>query len=76
MKDSNYGNDKLVRERTVPASTATGFYNNTPLAKSLTQATESKTGGQYTDEQVNNLAYLVDLQEKNPSQAAKDMKEM
>ena len=39
-----------------------------------------KSGGtqstQYSDEQVNNLAYLVELQEKNPSQAAKDMKEM
>lgn len=76
VKDSNYGNDKLVRERTVPASTATGFYNNTPLAKSLTQGTETPIGGQYTDEQVDNLAYLVDLQEKNPSEASKQMKEM
>lgn len=33
-------------------------------------------GSQYSDEQVNNLAYLVELQEKNPSEASKQMKEM
>jgi hypothetical protein len=31
---------------------------------------------QYTDQNINDLAYLVELQEKNPTQAAKDMKEL
>ena len=31
---------------------------------------------QYSDQQINELAYLTELQEKNPSQAAKDMKEL
>lgn len=35
VKDSNYANDKKVQERTVPASSITGYYNNTPLAKWL-----------------------------------------
>lgn len=35
VKDSNYANDKKVQERTVPASSVTGYYNNTPLAKWL-----------------------------------------
>ncbi len=39
VKDSNYSNDKKVQERTVPASTATGFYNNTPLANGLNWTT-------------------------------------
>lgn len=77
VKDSNYNGDKKVTERTVPASTATGFYNNTPLANGLSgQAQGSQTGWQYSDEQINNLAYLVELQEKNPSEASKQMKEM
>ncbi len=33
VKESNYNNDKKVTERTVPASSVTGYYNNTPLAK-------------------------------------------
>ncbi len=40
-----------------------------------------KAGGdttqwEYTDQNINDLAYLVELQEKNPTQAAKDMKEL
>ena len=34
------------------------------------------TGTQYTDQNINDLAYLTELQEKNPTQAAKDMKEL
>lgn len=75
VKDSNYSNDKKVQERTVPASTATGFYNNTPLASGL-NSSGTQTNWQYSDEQINNLAYLVELQEKNPSEASKQMKEM
>ena len=36
----------------------------------------TQTNWQYSDEQINNLAYLVELQEKNPSEASKQMKEM
>ena len=77
VKDSNYNGDKKVTERTVPANTATGYYNNTPLANGLSGQTQgTQTGWQYSDEQINNLAYLVELQEKNPSEASKQMKEM
>ena len=78
VKDSNYANDKKVRERTVPASSVTGYYNNTPLAKWLSGWSEqvSSTWTQYTDQNINDLAYLTDLQEKNPTQASKDMKEL
>lgn len=41
VKDSNYNGDKTVWERTVPASSATGFYNNTPLAKSVNWTSDS-----------------------------------
>ena len=78
VKDSNYANDKKVQERTVPASSVTGYYNNTPLAKWLSGWSEqvSSTWTQYTDQNINDLAYLTDLQEKNPTQASKDMKEL
>lgn len=33
VKESNYGNDKRVTERTLPASSVTGYYNKTPLAQ-------------------------------------------
>lgn len=47
------------------------------LAKLLTQPTTTPTNAnQYTDQNVNDLAYLTELQEKNPTQAAKDMKEL
>ena len=36
----------------------------------------SSTWTQYTDQNINDLAYLTDLQEKNPTQASKDMKEL
>jgi hypothetical protein len=76
--ESNLKWDNKVTRRTIQANdpAISGFYNNTPLAKSVSGAGTQDSGTQYTDEQVNNLAYLVDLQEKNPSQAAKDMKEM
>lgn len=64
-----------MTRRTIQANdpAISGFYNNTPLAKSAgTQA----SGTQYTDQNINDLAYLVELQEKNPTQAAKDMKEL
>lgn len=32
--------------------------------------------GEYSDQNINDLAYLTELQEKNPTQAAKDMKEL
>lgn len=32
LKESNYKGDEKVGERTVPISSATGFYNSTPLA--------------------------------------------
>lgn len=75
VKESNYGNDQKVTERTVPANTATGYYNNTPLAQSINAGTQGPIG-QYTDQNINDLAYLTELQEKNPTQAAKDMKEL
>lgn len=75
VKDSNYAWDGKVKERTVPASSATGYYNNTPLAKSIGTDTQGSTG-QYTDQNINDLAYLTELQEKNPTQASKDMKEL
>jgi len=40
VKDSNYAGDKKVDERTVPASSVTGYYNNTPLARIATGETE------------------------------------
>ena len=43
----------------------------------LSQGTGTQgTTGQYTDQNINDLAYLTELQEKNPTQAAKDMKEL
>ena len=74
IKDSNYNGDKMVWERTVPASSATGFYNNTPLANGLSSV--SKPSSEYNDQNITDLAYLVELQDKNPTQAAKDMKEL
>ena len=74
VKDSNYAGTGKVDERTVPASSVTGYYNNTPLAKWV--GGQWTTWGAYSDEQINNLAYLVELQEKNPSEASKQMKEM
>ena len=41
VKDSNYWNDGKVQVRTVPQSTATGFYNNTPLAQSVNTGTQA-----------------------------------
>lgn len=38
--------------------------------------TGTQATGEYTDQNINDLAYLVELQEKNPTQAAKDMKEL
>ena len=64
----------MVWERTVPASSATGFYNNTPLANGLSSV--SKPSSEYNDQNITDLAYLVELQDKNPTQAAKDMKEL
>lgn len=43
------------------------------MSFSIAPATKGK---QYTDTDINNLSYLVELQEKNPTQAAKDMKEL
>ena len=43
----------------------------------LSQGTGTQgTTRQYTDQNINDLAYLTELQEKNPTQAAKDMKEL
>jgi len=52
-----------------------------PVTSNMTFSKWPQTQGspvpwQYTDEQVNNLAYLVELQEKNPSEASKQMKEL
>lgn len=41
----------------------------------LSQGTGT-TGTQYNDQNIADLAYLVELQEKNPTQASKDMKEL
>lgn len=47
------------------------------LSKLLTQPTTTPTNAnQYTDQNVNDLAYLTELQEKNPTQAAKEMKDL
>lgn len=71
--ESNLNGDKKVTRRTLQANdpAISGFYNNTPLAKS-----SGTQPSQYTDQNINDLAYLVELQEKNPTQAAKDMKEL
>jgi len=74
VKESNYSGTGKVTERTVPASQVTGYYNNTPLAKWVSQPTG--TQWEYTDQNINDLAYLDELQTKNPTQAAKDMKEL
>lgn len=74
VKDSNYNGDMKVWERTVPASSATWYYNNTPLANGI--STVSKDSSSYDDQNIADLAYLVELQDKNPTQAAKDMKEL
>lgn len=42
----------------------------------LTQPTQATPVSQYTDQNVSDLAYLVELQEKNPTQASKEMKEL
>ena len=64
--ESNLNWDEKVTKRTVSPREVTWYYNQTPLAWNKT----------YDDTQISDLAYLVELQEKNPSQAAKDMKEL
>jgi len=41
-----------------------------------TSGTQSPQAGEYSDQNVNDLAYLTELQEKNPTQASKDMKDL
>ncbi len=69
LKESNYNGDKKVTERTVPISSATGFYNNTPLAKWVGwTATERK----YTDSDVALLASIEKI-DKNAQTALADV---
>ena len=42
----------------------------------LSQPAQATPVSQYTDQNVSDLAYLVELQEKNPTQASKEMKEL
>lgn len=44
--------------------------------KNMKFSVNPKKDKQYTDEQIWELAYLVELQEKNPTQASKDMKDL
>lgn len=46
------------------------------LYELLSQPTQATPVSQYTDQNVSDLAYLVELQEKNPTQASKEMKEL
>lgn len=57
VKESNYGNDKRVTERTVPASSVTGYYNKTPLAQ-WAQWTQA-TGKQYSDSEIELFADIA-----------------
>lgn len=66
ITESNLNNDWKVTNRTVWVDEVTWFYNDTPLAWTPS----------YTDNQIWELSYLAELQEKNPTQAAKDMKEL
>jgi len=58
LKESNYNGDKKVTKRTVPMSTVTGYYNNTPLAKWV-----GWTGGEkkYTDSEIELYAELANM---------------
>ena len=70
VKESNYWNDKRVTERTVPASSVTGYYNNTPLAQWVQWETQTP---QYTDDVIAVLALAWDM--TNTAEAKKTLKE-
>ena len=66
VKESNYGNDKKVTERTVPASSVTGYYNNTPLAKwAGTQWTFTATEEAWANNIMNKTAKISDITNKD-----------
>ena len=66
VKESNYGNDKKVTERTVPASSVTGYYNDTPLAKwAGTQGTYTATEEAWANNIMNKTAKISDITNKD-----------
>lgn len=69
VKDSNFAWDKKVQERTVPASSVTGYYNNTPLANSLTWQAQA-TG--YSDADIELLADIASMEASAQNTALKN----
>jgi len=69
ITDWNWNGDNKQSTHTVPLSSIQanggGFY-----------VPKTQPTSQYTDQNINDLSYLAELQEKNPTQAAKDMKEL
>ena len=65
VKESNYGNDKKVTERTVPANSVTGYYNNTPLAKQGAQGTFTATEEAWANNIMNGKAKISDITTKD-----------
>lgn len=57
----------------MPASSVTGYYNNTPLAKSISGGTQAPSAGEYPDDVIAVLALAGDM--TNTVEAKKTLKE-